>query len=64
MAAALKPGLLRLGDLLGPTAGAHANLEIRDLVLDSRQVGPGAAFVALPGGLGTDNFFCYSDFAV
>ena len=49
MAAALKPGLLRLGDLLGPTAGAHANLEIRDLVLDSRQVGPGAAFVALPG---------------
>lgn len=49
MAAALKLEGRRLGDLLGAAAGAHANLCVRDLVLDSRQVEPGAAFIAVPG---------------
>jgi UDP-N-acetylmuramoyl-L-alanyl-D-glutamate--2,6-diaminopimelate ligase len=39
-----------LGDLLGSAAGPHARLAINDLVLDSRQAGPGAAFVAVAGG--------------
>jgi len=38
-----------LGDLLGSAAGGYARLAITDLTLDSRQVGPGAAFVAVPG---------------
>jgi UDP-N-acetylmuramoyl-L-alanyl-D-glutamate--2,6-diaminopimelate ligase len=49
MAAALKRTTATLGDLLGPAAREHAALEIRDLVLDSRQVTPGAAFVAVAG---------------
>jgi UDP-N-acetylmuramoyl-L-alanyl-D-glutamate--2,6-diaminopimelate ligase len=49
MAAALKETAMRLGDLLGPAAGAHAQLPVRDLVLDSRQAGHGAAFVAVAG---------------
>lgn len=40
---------MTLGELLGPGAGAHASLTITDLVSDSRQVMPGAAFVALAG---------------
>lgn len=39
-----------LGDLLGSLAGAHASLAPTDIVLDSRQVVRGAAFVALAGG--------------
>lgn len=38
-----------LGRLLGAEAGALADVEIADLVLDSREVTPGAAFVALAG---------------
>jgi UDP-N-acetylmuramoyl-L-alanyl-D-glutamate--2,6-diaminopimelate ligase len=38
-----------LRELLGAAAGGYGSLEITDLVLDSRQVTPGAAFVALPG---------------
>src|SRR5690606_830077 len=40
---------MTLGELLGTGAGAHASASIRDLVLDSRAVQPGAAFVALRG---------------
>ena len=40
---------MRLGDLLGAAAGEHAALAITDLVLDSRHVTPGAAFVAVQG---------------
>ena len=50
MMAALATMVMSLGELLGPTAGDLAALEIRDLVADSRQVSPGAAFVAVPGG--------------
>jgi len=50
MMAALATFAMGLGELLGPAAGDLAALEIRDLVADSRQVTPGAAFVALPGG--------------
>jgi UDP-N-acetylmuramoyl-L-alanyl-D-glutamate--2,6-diaminopimelate ligase len=38
-----------LGDLLGGAAGGYARLAITNLTLDSREVGPGAAFVAVPG---------------
>ena len=51
MAAALTAAAMTLGDLLGPAAAGHADIEIRDLVIDSRQVTPGAAFVAVPGGV-------------
>lgn len=40
---------MALGELLGPAAGAHAATVITDLVSDSRELSPGAAFVALPG---------------
>ncbi|HEY5666955.1 MAG TPA: UDP-N-acetylmuramoyl-L-alanyl-D-glutamate--2,6-diaminopimelate ligase, partial [Gammaproteobacteria bacterium] len=40
---------MTLGELLGPAAGAHASVAVTDLVSDSRQVTPGAAFVALAG---------------
>jgi UDP-N-acetylmuramoyl-L-alanyl-D-glutamate--2,6-diaminopimelate ligase len=40
---------MALGELLGPAAGPHAATPVTDLVSDSRQVTPGAAFVALPG---------------
>jgi len=50
MMAALATMVMSLGELVGPSAGDLAALEIRDLVADSRQVTPGAAFVALPGG--------------
>lgn len=39
-----------LGDLLGSEAGGYARFEITDLTLDSREVTPGAAFVAVAGG--------------
>jgi len=50
MMAALAVARRTLGDLLGSDAGNHARLAITDLVLDSRQVRPGAAFVAVSGG--------------
>lgn len=49
MMAAVATMAMSLGELLGPTAGDLAALEINDLVADSRQVTPGAAFVALSG---------------
>lgn len=50
MSAAITAAAMTLGDLLGPGAAGHAAMEIRDLVIDSRQVTPGAAFLAVPGG--------------
>ena len=50
MSAALTAAAMTLGDLLGSGAAGHAAVEIRDLVIDSRQVTPGAAFIAVPGG--------------
>ena len=50
MMAALAVARRTLGDLLGSGAGNHARLAITDLALDSRQVRPGAAFVAVAGG--------------
>ena len=47
--AALATTVMTLGDLLGSNAGVHGSVEITDLVLDSRQVTPGSAFVAVPG---------------
>ena len=49
MSAALTAAAMTLGDLLGPGAAGHAGMQISDLVIDSRQVTPGAAFVAVPG---------------
>jgi len=49
MMAALATMVMSLGELLGPSAGNLATLQILDLVADSREVKPGAAFVALPG---------------
>lgn len=49
MAATLTVAAMTLGELLGSAAANHADLRITDLVLDSRQVTPGAAFLALPG---------------
>jgi UDP-N-acetylmuramoyl-L-alanyl-D-glutamate--2,6-diaminopimelate ligase len=49
MGAALTVAAMTLGELVGPAAGAHAAIEVHDLVLDDRQVSAGAAFVALPG---------------
>ncbi len=50
MAAAMKIAAMTVGDLLGSEAGHAAGIEINDLVLDSRDVTPGAAFVAVAGG--------------
>lgn len=49
MAATMTAAAMTLGELLGPAAHLHAQLPITNLVMDSRQVGPGAAFVAVPG---------------
>ena len=49
MAATLTVAAMTLGELLGPAATDHADLSVTDLVVDSRQVTPGAAFLALPG---------------
>jgi UDP-N-acetylmuramoyl-L-alanyl-D-glutamate--2,6-diaminopimelate ligase len=49
MAAARSRRGRTVGDLLGDSAGAYGKLTITDLTLDSRQVTPGAAFVALAG---------------
>ena len=50
MMAALTVTAITLGELLGPSAGAHAEARISDLVLDSRDARAGAAFVAVQGG--------------
>jgi UDP-N-acetylmuramoyl-L-alanyl-D-glutamate--2,6-diaminopimelate ligase len=49
MMAALRARGRTLGDLLGNAAGGYARLALTDLTLDSRQAGPGAAFVAVAG---------------
>lgn len=49
MMAALAARGRMLGEILGPDAGGFARLPITDLTLDSREIIPGAAFVALPG---------------
>ena len=41
--------VVTLGEICGEAAGAHASIGITDLVLDSRDVQPGAGFVALAG---------------
>jgi UDP-N-acetylmuramoyl-L-alanyl-D-glutamate--2,6-diaminopimelate ligase len=54
---------MALGELLGPAAGAHAAIEVTDLVSDSRQVTRGAAFVALQGEQSHGLAFADSAFA-
>jgi UDP-N-acetylmuramoyl-L-alanyl-D-glutamate--2,6-diaminopimelate ligase len=49
MMAALAVTAMTLGELVGAAAGHHAGIEITDLTLDSREVKPGTAFVALQG---------------
>jgi UDP-N-acetylmuramoyl-L-alanyl-D-glutamate--2,6-diaminopimelate ligase len=49
MAAALDQSAVTLAQVCGSQAGNFAALEITDLVLDSRDVRAGAAFIALPG---------------
>jgi UDP-N-acetylmuramoyl-L-alanyl-D-glutamate--2,6-diaminopimelate ligase len=49
MMAALAARGRMLGEILGSDAGAFARLAISDLTLDSREIIPGAAFVALAG---------------
>jgi UDP-N-acetylmuramoyl-L-alanyl-D-glutamate--2,6-diaminopimelate ligase len=49
MMAALAERGRTLGELLGAAAGVYARLSVTDLVLDSRQVRRGAAFVAVAG---------------
>ena len=49
MMAALAARGRTLGEILGADAGAFARLPLTDLTLDSREVMPGAAFVALEG---------------
>lgn len=50
MMAAPAVASMTLGELLGDAAGAHGDRGITDLVVDSRQVSDGAAFLAVPGG--------------
>ena len=42
--------VMTLGELLGGVPAELSGIEIADLVMDSRQAGPGAAFVAVQGG--------------
>lgn len=49
MAAALDHSAVSLGEVCGEQAGSYASLVVTDLVLDSRDVRPGAAFFALAG---------------
>ncbi len=49
MMAALATAAMTLGELFGSAAGDMHGVEIQDLVLDSRQVRPGAAFLAVAG---------------
>ncbi|HEU4619346.1 MAG TPA: UDP-N-acetylmuramoyl-L-alanyl-D-glutamate--2,6-diaminopimelate ligase, partial [Gammaproteobacteria bacterium] len=50
MAARIAARETALGDLLGADAGDLAGVAVADLVLDSREIRPGAAFVAVQGG--------------
>lgn len=52
MMAALATAAMTLGELFGTAAGNLDRVEVEDLVLDSRQVRPGVAFIALPGTQG------------
>ncbi len=49
MAAAMRTTGMTLGELIGTAAGAHADVVVTDLVLDSESVTPGAAFIAVAG---------------
>ncbi len=49
MVAALDRDAVTLGEVCGELAGSYSDLPITDLVLDSRDVRPGAAFFALAG---------------
>jgi UDP-N-acetylmuramoyl-L-alanyl-D-glutamate--2,6-diaminopimelate ligase len=49
MMAVVATAVMTLGEIFGPGAGDLAGIEIKDIVLDSRQVSPGAAFLALQG---------------
>lgn len=40
---------MTLGELLGSAAGTYADIAVTDVVSDSREITPGAAFVALAG---------------
>ncbi|MYF71242.1 MAG: UDP-N-acetylmuramoyl-L-alanyl-D-glutamate--2,6-diaminopimelate ligase [Proteobacteria bacterium] len=50
MMAAAVGTVMTLGELLGGVPAELSGIEIADLVMDSRQAGPGAAFVAVQGG--------------
>ena len=50
MMAAAVGTVMTLGELLGGAPAELSGIEIADLVMDSRQAGPGAAFVAVQGG--------------
>jgi UDP-N-acetylmuramoyl-L-alanyl-D-glutamate--2,6-diaminopimelate ligase len=49
MATARGTETMTIGALLGAAAGAHRDIEVSDLVSDSRDVSAGAAFIALRG---------------
>jgi len=49
MMAIVATAAMTLGEIFGAGAGDLSGLQIKDLVLDSRQVSPGAAFIALQG---------------
>jgi len=54
---------MTLGELLGPAAGDFRELEVTDLISDSRAVTQGAAFVALPGATSNGLDFAGQAFA-
>ena len=58
MMAALATAAMTVGELFGSAAGNLSDVEVLDLVLDSRHVQPGAAFLAVPGtqSHGLDHF--------
>ena len=49
MMAVLATAAMTLGELFGSAAGDLGGVQVQDLVLDSRQARPGAAFLAVPG---------------
>ena len=49
MMAAAVGTIMTLGELLGAVPAEFSGIGIADLVMDSRQAGPGAAFVAVQG---------------
>ena len=52
MMAAAVGTVMTLGELLGAVPAEFSGTEVTDLVMDSRQIGPGAAFVAVQGARG------------